>query len=190
MRPPRGNIRAPLQPASHCIQRLSSTLQFFRRKQPDGGNQQQLSILIGESRSTGLPSVEDKILSSDVNPASSGRKATDVLTQEERDTLLAWSTSHTCGHLLQEGARVVLLAAEGVSAWETARRLRVRLNRVLLWKRHFNQERLLGLNRAARLCKRKRPVGLTGDRQIQQKAPSTWENQSFMGGRQRSLKRI
>ena len=68
-------------------------VQFFLRKLPDGGNQQQLSILIGESRSTGLPSVEDKILSSDVNPASSGRKATDVLTQEERETLLAWSTS-------------------------------------------------------------------------------------------------
>jgi hypothetical protein len=72
-----------------------------------------------------------------------------VLTDEERDTLVAWSRSTTGEHRLVERSRVILLAADGLPAREIARRLKTRLARVSKWRRRFCQERLAGLEDAA-----------------------------------------
>src|SRR5919206_4094807 len=73
-----------------------------------------------------------------------------VLTDEERETLVAWSRSTAGEHRMVERSRVILLAAEGVSAREIARRLKTRLARVSKWRQRFCQHRLGGLEDAAR----------------------------------------
>ena len=73
-----------------------------------------------------------------------------VLTDEERATLNAWSRSTAGEHRMVERSRVILLAAEGLSAREIARRLKTRLARVSKWRRRFGQNRLAGLEDAAR----------------------------------------
>src|ERR1051326_3396071 len=73
-----------------------------------------------------------------------------VLTDEERETLLAWSRSTAGEHRLVERSRVVLLAAEGLPAREIARRLKTRLARVSKWRRRSCKSRLAGLEDAAR----------------------------------------
>ena len=49
-----------------------------------------------------------------------------------------------------ERSRIILLAAEGLPAREIARRLKTRLARVSKWRRRFWQDRLSGLEDAAR----------------------------------------
>ena len=73
-----------------------------------------------------------------------------VLTDEERETLNAWSRSTAGEHRRVERSRVILLAAEGLPAREIARRLKTRLARVSKWRRQFCQNRLAGLDDAAR----------------------------------------
>lgn len=73
-----------------------------------------------------------------------------VLSDEERETLSAWSRSTAGEHRMIERSRVILLAAEGLPAREIARRLKTRLARVSKWRRRFWQDRLAGLEDAAR----------------------------------------
>lgn len=77
------------------------------------------------------------------------------LTTEERETLSAWSRSSAGEHRLVERARVILLAAEGLSAREIASRLNTRLARVSKWRQRFAKDRLAGLQDAARTGKPK-----------------------------------
>jgi transposase len=73
-----------------------------------------------------------------------------VLTDEERETLSAWSRSPSSEHRMVERSRVILLASEGLPAREIARRLNTRLARVSKWRQRFCKERLGGLEDAAR----------------------------------------
>ena len=78
-----------------------------------------------------------------------------VLTEDERETLTAWSRTSSGEHRLVERSRVILLAAEGFSAREIARRLKTRLARVSKWRQRFGQQRLAGLDDAPRTGKPK-----------------------------------
>ena len=51
-----------------------------------------------------------------------------VLTDDERETLTAWSRSTAGEHRMVERSRIILLAAEGLPAREIARRLKTRLD--------------------------------------------------------------
>ena len=73
-----------------------------------------------------------------------------ALTDEERETLTAWSRSGAGEHRKVERARVILLASQGLSAREIAGRLKTRLARVSKWRQRFCQSRLAGLEDAAR----------------------------------------
>jgi len=77
------------------------------------------------------------------------------LSEQERETLMAWSRSGAIEHRMVERARVILLAAEGVSAREIARRLHTRLARVSKWRQRFGRDRLAGLEDAPRTGKPK-----------------------------------
>jgi transposase len=76
-----------------------------------------------------------------------------VLSEEERETLLAWSRSSAGEHRLVERSQVILLAAEGLSARAIARRLKTRLARVSKWRQRFSQQGLAGLGDARRTGK-------------------------------------
>jgi transposase len=78
-----------------------------------------------------------------------------VLTDEERETLSAWSRSTAGEHRMVERSRLILVPAEGLPAREIARRLKTRLARVSKWRRRFCQHRLAGLEDAARPGKSK-----------------------------------
>ena len=78
-----------------------------------------------------------------------------VLTPEERETLTAWSRSSSGEHRLVERSNIILLAAEGLSAREIARRLNTRLARVSKWRQRFSRHRLAGLEDAPRSGKPK-----------------------------------
>ncbi len=54
-----------------------------------------------------------------------------------------------------ERSRVILLAAEGLSSREIARRLKTRLARVSKWRQRFSRDRLTGLQDARRSGKPK-----------------------------------
>jgi len=72
-----------------------------------------------------------------------------VLTDQEREVLSQWAHSGAEQHRF-ERARVILLANEGVSTREIARRLHTRPARVSKWRRRFARSRLAGLNDAPR----------------------------------------
>ena len=78
-----------------------------------------------------------------------------ALSEDERETLNAWSRSTAGEHRMVERSRVILLAAEGLSAREIARRMKTRLARVSKWRQRFCQSRLAGLQDAARSGKPK-----------------------------------
>lgn len=78
-----------------------------------------------------------------------------VLSDEERETLTAWSRSTAVEHRLVERSKVILLAAEGLSAREIARRLQTRLARVSKWRQRFGRNRLPGLQDSPRSGKPK-----------------------------------
>jgi transposase len=78
-----------------------------------------------------------------------------VLTAEEREALTALSRSSTGEHRMVERSRVILLAAEGLSAREIARRLKTRLAGVSKWRQRFSRDRLAGLQDAMRTGKPK-----------------------------------
>ena len=73
-----------------------------------------------------------------------------VLTDQERETLTLWTRSSDGEHRMVERSRVILLASEGISAREIARRLKTRVARVSKWRQRFCQDRLAGLEDAAR----------------------------------------
>ena len=73
-----------------------------------------------------------------------------VLTDEERNTLAAWSRLSAGPNRMVERARIILLAADGLPAREIARRLRTRLARVSKWRNRFSRNRLTGLQDAPR----------------------------------------
>ena len=73
-----------------------------------------------------------------------------VLTDQERDVLSQWARSGAEQHRLGERARVILLAHEGVSTREIARRLHTRPARVSKWRQRFARKRLEGLSDAPR----------------------------------------
>src|ERR1043166_9563799 len=78
-----------------------------------------------------------------------------ALSEEERETLNTWSRSTAGEHRMVERSRVILLAAEGLPAREIARQLKTRLARVSKWRQRFCQNRLAGLEDAARSGKPK-----------------------------------
>ena len=69
-----------------------------------------------------------------------------VLTDQEREVLSEWARSGSEEHRLVERANVILLAHEGVSTREIARRLRTRAARVSKWRQRFARHRLEGLS--------------------------------------------
>lgn len=77
------------------------------------------------------------------------------LTDEDRAALTAWSRSSAGEHRLVQRARIVLLASEGLSAREIARRLNTRLARVSKWRQRFAKLGLAGLRDAPRSGKPK-----------------------------------
>lgn len=84
-----------------------------------------------------------------------GPAAPIVLTDEERDVLSQWSHASAEQHRLVERARVILLANEGLSTREIARRLQTRPARVSKWRQRFARKRLAGLSDAQRTGKPK-----------------------------------
>ena len=78
-----------------------------------------------------------------------------LLSDEERAALTEWSRSSAGEHRMVERSRVILLAAEGLSAREIARRLKTRLARVSKWRQRFSRDRLAGLQDAPRSGKPK-----------------------------------
>lgn len=78
-----------------------------------------------------------------------------VLTDQERDVLCQWARSGAEQHRLVERARVILLAHEGISTREIARRLHTRPARVSKWRQRFARKRLEGLSDAPRAGKPK-----------------------------------
>jgi len=78
-----------------------------------------------------------------------------VLTGEEREILTSWSRSTAVEQRLVERSKVILLAAEGLSAREIARRLKTRLARVSKWRQRFGRNRLPGLQDSPRSGKPK-----------------------------------
>lgn len=79
-----------------------------------------------------------------------GPAAPIALTDQERDVLSQWAGSTAEEHRLVERARVILVANEGVSTREIARRLHTRPARVSKWRRRFASNRLEGLSDARR----------------------------------------
>lgn len=69
-----------------------------------------------------------------------------ALTEQERDVLSRWAGAGTEEHRLVERARVILLADEGISTREIARRLHTRPARVSKWRQRFLRKRLEGLS--------------------------------------------
>ena len=84
-----------------------------------------------------------------------GPAAPIVLTGEEQEVLSQWSHASAEPHRLVERARVILLAHEGLSTREIARRLQTRPARVSKWRQRFARERLAGLSDAQRTGKPK-----------------------------------
>jgi len=67
------------------------------------------------------------------------------LSKEEKETLLSWMRGGRTEQRLAERARVVLLAANGLSGKQIALRVGTREARVSKWLRRFVKERLAGL---------------------------------------------
>jgi len=69
-----------------------------------------------------------------------------TLNDQERDVLSRWASAGAEEHHLVERARVILLAEEGISTREIARRLHTRPARVSKWRQRFARQRLQGLS--------------------------------------------
>ena len=90
------------------------------------------------------------------------------LTEEERAILNAWLRLPLSARLALR-AKIVLLAADGETNVEIARKLRASLKTVVLWRRRFLDGRLAGIEKEARRCKRKSEIGKATTRLILQK---------------------
>jgi transposase len=67
------------------------------------------------------------------------------LTADEREVLESWTRRHTSAQALALRARIVLLAADGVSNSQIAERVGIVRNTVAKWRRRFAEHRLDGL---------------------------------------------
>ena len=65
--------------------------------------------------------------------------------QEDLATLIAWSRSKTMEARLVERANIILSCIQGEPVSQIARRLRVRPNTVIDWRRRFEREGMKGL---------------------------------------------
>lgn len=73
-----------------------------------------------------------------------------VVTPEQRESLERMARSSSLPHRAVLQARALLLAADGVSIYETARRVEVASNSVRSWRRRFEREGLAGVGRIAK----------------------------------------
>jgi transposase len=73
-----------------------------------------------------------------------------VVSDEQREELERMARSSSLSHRTVTQARALLLAAEGVSVYETARRVGVASNSVRSWRRRFETEGVAGVGRIAR----------------------------------------
>jgi transposase len=67
------------------------------------------------------------------------------LTEDERNTLRAWTRQPKCPQALAMRARLILLCADGLSNTETAAALHITLQTVGKWRQRFIEKRLEGL---------------------------------------------
>ena len=72
-----------------------------------------------------------------------------VVSPEQRETLERMARSSSLPHRTVVQARALLLAADGVSIYETARRAGVASNSVRAWRRRFVTEGIDGVGRIA-----------------------------------------
>lgn len=75
----------------------------------------------------------------------SRRAAIPTCSEEDQQTLIAWSRSKTMEARLVERARMVLGCIQGEPVSQIARRLRIRPNTVIDWRFRFEREGLTGL---------------------------------------------
>jgi len=73
-----------------------------------------------------------------------------TLKAEEESTLNQWLRAGTTEHRLSERARIIVLASQGQSTTEIARRLQTRPARVSRWRQRFARQGLEGLQDAPR----------------------------------------
>lgn len=73
-----------------------------------------------------------------------------VLTEEERKELTKRANKYTLPYFAVSRARMILLAAQGLSNDEIANRLDTPRKVVSMWRKRFFEERLLGLDERPR----------------------------------------
>lgn len=79
-----------------------------------------------------------------------------TLSPDEESALKQWLRAGTTEHRMAERAQIVLLAGQGQSTVEIARRLRTRAARVSKWRQRFAHQRVEGLRDRARSGKPRR----------------------------------
>src|SRR5579863_10493502 len=72
-----------------------------------------------------------------------------VVSSEQRESLERMARSSSLPHRTVTQARALLLAADGVSIYETARQLQVASNSVRAWRRRFEVEGVAGVGQVA-----------------------------------------
>src|SRR5580658_10407852 len=72
-----------------------------------------------------------------------------VVSSEQRESLERMARSSSLPHRSVLQARALLLAADGVSIYETARQVKVTSNSVRAWRRRFEAEGLAGVGKIA-----------------------------------------
>jgi hypothetical protein len=85
-----------------------------------------------------------------------------VLTEEERGQLTKRANKYTLPYITVSRARMILLAAKGLSNDEIAKRLDTPRKVVSMWRKRFFEERLPGLEE--RLRPGRPPIFPPGDR--------------------------
>lgn len=73
-----------------------------------------------------------------------------VLTEEERKELTKRANKYTLPYFTVSRARMILLAAQGLSNDEIANRLDTPRKVISMWRKRFFEERLLGLDERPR----------------------------------------
>src|SRR5579859_5238584 len=72
-----------------------------------------------------------------------------VVSAEQRESLERMARSSSLPHRTVTQAKALLLAAEGVSIYETARQVKVASNSVRAWRRRFEVEGVAGVGKVA-----------------------------------------
>src|SRR3989442_681273 len=89
-----------------------------------------------------------------------------VLNAEEKQTMLAWTRQAKGEQRLVHRARMVLLAATGLSGQAIAQRLETRPARISKWLNRFGKERLAGLRDAPRPGDKRRKYDRRSEKRI------------------------